>query len=85
MNERVERLNRYRRGLETCPQANLVQNVVHTLFTSYQKKFNNPKDEYDSAPGRKYTAHFCSFSPVSVNLSFHLTKNFLKRKTVEKY
>ena len=27
------------------------------------------KDEYDSAPGRKYTAHFRSFAPVSVKIT----------------
>ena len=57
--------NRHRRGLETCPQANLSQSVhsATTLFTSlhHKKEVNNPKEEYDSAPGRKYTPHFGSF------------------------
>ena len=52
-------------------------------FTRYllliKKKFNNPKDEYDSAPGRKYTAHFESFSPVSVNFLF-LIKNIFQSR-----
>ena len=48
--------NRNRRGLEACPQANLSQSVqsATTLFTSPHHK--------------KYTAHFGSFSPVSVKL-----------------
>ena len=37
-------------------------------FSSSQKIITHPKDEYDSAPGRKYTAHFGSFSPVSVDI-----------------
>ena len=48
-------------------------------FSSSQKIITHPKDEYDSAPGRKYTAHFESFSPVSVNFLF-LIKNIFQSR-----
>ena len=44
-------------------------------FSSSQKIITHPKDEYDSAPGRKYTAHFGSFSLVSVNVN-KIVNNF---------
>ena len=58
-------INRYKRGLETCPQANLVQSVQAIFFFFFPPR---PSDEYDSAPSRNYTAHFGPLSPVSVNL-----------------
>ena len=57
--------NRYRRGLETCPQANLVQSVQAIFFFFFPPR---PSDEYDSAPSRNHTAHFGAFSPVSVKV-----------------
>ena len=45
-------LNLYKRGLETCPQANL-----HQSGREYCLNFSptRPSDEYDSAPSRKYS------------------------------
>ena len=59
------------KGLETCPQANLVQSV-HSATTLLTPRISTASErrvtlqEYDSAPSRKYTAHFGPFSPVSV-------------------
>ena len=57
-------VNRHRRGLETCPQANLAK-MSHAIFFSFFP--TGPSDEYDSAPSRKYTGQFVPFSPASVN------------------
>ena len=65
--------NRYRRGLKTCPQANLVQSVQAIFFFFFPP---HPSEEYDSAPSRNYTAHFGPFSPVSVK---PLKRNGAKR------
>ena len=44
--------NRYRRGLETCPQAKTSKSG-HAIFFSFFP--TRPSDEYDSAPSRKYS------------------------------
>ena len=74
-------LNRYRRGLENCPQANLIQSVQAIFFLFFFPP--RPSDEYDSAPRRNYTAHVGSFSPVSVNVKiFHAV--FFQRMNQDK-
>ena len=45
-------VNRYRRGLETCPQAKTSKSG-HAIFFSFFP--TRPSDEYDSAPSRKYS------------------------------
>ena len=45
-------LNRYRRELETCPQAKTSKSG-HAIFFSFFP--TRPSDEYDSAPSRKYS------------------------------
>ena len=66
-------VNRYRRGLETCPKANLVQCVQAIFFFFFPPR---PSYEYDSAPSRNYTAYFGPFSPVLVKLSLKLSLSF---------
>ena len=46
-----KRLNRYRPGLETCPQAKTSKSG-HAIFLFFLAR---PSDEYDSAPSRKYS------------------------------
>ena len=46
--------NRYKRGLETCPQANLRQSGREYFF-SFLFFPTRPSDEYDSAPSQKYS------------------------------
>ena len=58
-------VNRYRRGLdystgEFGPKCAQRHHAIY--FTKFPTR---PSDEYDSAPSRKYTAHFVPFSPVS--------------------
>ena len=43
--------NRYRRGLETCPQAKTSKSG-HAIFFFFPTR---PSDECDSAPSRKYS------------------------------
>ena len=43
--------NRYRRGLETCPQAKTSKSG-HAIFFFFPTRLS---DEYDSAPSRKYS------------------------------
>ena len=45
-------INRYRRGLETCPQAKTSKSG-HAIFFSFFR--TRPSDECDSAPSRKYS------------------------------
>ena len=44
-------LNRFGRGLETCPQANFAKSRCG-IFLFFPTR---PSDEYDSAPRRKYS------------------------------
>ena len=44
--------NRYRRGLETCPQANLAKSGRKYFLLFFPTR---PSDEYDSASSRKYS------------------------------
>ena len=53
-------VNRCRRGLETCPQANLAK-MSHAIFFSFFP--TGPSDEYDSAENT-----LAPFSPVSVKV-----------------
>ena len=71
--------NRCRRGLETCPQANLAK-MSHAIFFSFFP--TGPSDEYDSAPSQKYTGQFVPLSPVSVKRIFasdYFYDNFLRK------
>ena len=43
-------VNRYSRGLETCPQANLAKSGRKYFLLFFPTR---PSDEYDSAPSRK--------------------------------
>ena len=45
-------INRYRRGLETCPQANLAKSGRKYFLLFFPTR---PSDDYDSAPSRKYS------------------------------
>ena len=45
-------VNRYRRGLETCPQAKTSKSGIE-YFSSFFP--THPSDEVDSAPSRKYS------------------------------
>ena len=69
--------NRHRRGLETCPQANLAK-----MSTQFSSLFSGPSDEDDSAPSREYTGQFVPFSPVSVN---KLDKNFFSQLAIKNF
>ena len=50
---RFKCINRYRRGLETCPQAKTSKSGHAVFFFFFFP--NRPSDEYDSAPSRKYS------------------------------
>ena len=52
-----EKLNRYRRGLETCPEAKTSESG-HAIISSF----------FPTRPSPKYTGHFVPFSLVSVNV-----------------
>ena len=45
-------VNRYRRGLETCPQAKTSKGGHAIIFSFFPTR---PSDEYDSAPSRKWS------------------------------
>ena len=61
----VFKLNRYRRELETCPQAKTSKSG-HAIFLSFSA--TRPSDEYDSQRRVENTrVHFWTFSPVWVN------------------
>ena len=48
----LSNLNRYRRGLETCPQAKTSKSGNALFFFFFPTR---PSDEYDSAPSQKYS------------------------------
>ena len=50
-----ENLNRYRPGLEICPQANVEKCTQRHQAIFFSFFATRPSDEYDSAPSRKYS------------------------------
>ena len=61
------RLNRYRRGLETCPQAKTFKSErsATTLFSSFFS--TRPSDVYNSAPSRILASTFGRFRLYRLN------------------
>ena len=58
----IESFNRYKRGLETCQQANLHQSGRECFLLFFPTP---PSDEYGSAPSRKYSRPlWCKFACI---------------------
>ena len=59
-------LNRYKRGLETCPQANLHKSGREYFLPFFLPFFpTRMSDDYDSAPSRKYSRSlWCKFACI---------------------
>ena len=69
---RVRNVNRCRRGLETCPQANLAK-MSHAIFFSFFQRVRATSMTQHRVENTR--VHFWTFSPVSVKCIFWFTDN----------
>ena len=70
----MEVINRYRRGLETCPQAK-TSNSGHAIFYSFFRRVRATRMNQRRVENTR--VHFWTFSPVSVKRKNNRTSTII--------